>query len=155
MKKIFYTLLLLPFLFSCDDQNFYDSEQFLLDDRETILQYIDDNNLDAQEDNNVFYVIEEEGTGTEFPDAFAELSMAYSGYLMDGTVFDMATTVNPLNINLSQTITGWRVGIPKFKKGGKGKILIPSPFAYANSPVGNIPPNSILIFDIEILDFTN
>ena len=81
--------------------------------------------------------------------------MAYRGYLLDGTEFDMATTINPLNINLSETIPGWRVGIPKFKKGGKGKLLIPSPFAYANSPVGNIPPNSILIFDIELLDFTN
>ena len=156
MKKILYTLLILPFLFSCDDDNFYNAQQYLEDDVVTIQQYLTDNNLTATEDpSGVFYIIEEEGTGSAFPNSFAEISMAYSGYFMDGTEFDSATEINPLNINLSQTIPGWRFGIPKFKKGGKGTLLIPSPLGYANNGAGTIPPNTILIFDVELLDFTN
>ena len=155
MKKLLYTFLLIPFLFSCQDDNFYDAQQVLQDDLVTIRQYVADNNLDAVEADNILYVIENEGTGTEYPGGFAQISMAYKGYLMDGTEFDMATSINPLSINLSQTIPGWRAGVPKFKLGGKGKLLIPSPMGYANAAVGSIPANSILIFDIEVLDFTN
>jgi len=156
MKKLLYTFLLIPFLFSCDDDNFYNAQEVLEDDIEIIKQYVIDNNLDAIEDaSGVFYVIEEEGTGSENPNSFAEISVAYSGYLTDGSQFDSATSVNPLNINLSQTISGWRFGIPKFKIGGKGKLIIPSPLGYANSARTGIPANSILVFDIELLDFTN
>ena len=156
MKKLLYTLLLIPFLFSCDDDNFYNAQAVLEDDIEIIKQYVVDNNLDAMEDaSGVFYVVDEEGTGTEVPGGFAEISVAYTGYLMDGTQFDSATPVTPLNINLSQTISGWRFGIPKFKKGGKGTLIIPSPLAYANAAQNGIPANSILLFDIELLDFTN
>ena len=156
MKNLFYAFLLIPILFSCDDGNIYNATIQLEDDIVLIEQYIIDNNLNAIEDGTgVFYVIEDEGTGTQFPTGFAQVSMAYRGYLLDGTEFDSADTVNPLSISLSQTIAGWRFGVPKFKKGGKGKLIIPSPLGYANSPVGNIPANSVLVFDIELLDFTN
>ena len=126
------------------------------DSIETIQEYLADNNLTAtQDDSGIFYIIDEEGTGTTFPTSFAEISMAYTGYLMDGTQFDSRTAVSPLNINLGDTILGWIIGVQKFKKGGKGTILIPSPLAYSNSALPGIPANSILIFDIELLDFTN
>ena len=156
MKKLLFGFLLLSFLSSCDD-DIYSAQLQLEEDIVLIEQYMAENNINAIEDGSgVFYVVEEEGTGSEYPSASAQLSMAYRGYLMDGTEFDSATTVNPLSINLAQTITGWRFGIPKFKKGGKGLLIIPSPLAYGNSPAGNdIPANSILIFEVEILDFTN
>jgi FKBP-type peptidyl-prolyl cis-trans isomerase FkpA len=54
---------------------------------------------------------------------------------------------------LYQLIEGWQIGIPKFGKGGKGKLLVPSRLGYGSSDRGSIPANSTLIFDIELLDW--
>ena len=132
-----------------------DREQ-LEEDIVIIKQYIADNNLDAIEDGTgLHYVVEEEGTGTEFPSPSARVTLAYTGYLMDGTEFDSADSVTPIIVALTDVILGWQVGVRKFKMGGKGKLLIPSPLAYGqgSGPRGTLPPNSILIFDIELLDF--
>jgi len=159
MKKIFYTLLLVPFLFGCDDNdNFYNAQEQLAEDIEIIKQYIADNNIDAIEDGSgLYYVIEDEGTGTEFPSSTANVTLAYTGYLLDGTVFDSADSVSPIIVRLNNVIGGWQIGVPKFKIDGKGKLIIPSPLAYGQGggPRGTLPSNSILIFDIELLDFTN
>jgi FKBP-type peptidyl-prolyl cis-trans isomerase len=47
---------------------------------------------------------------------------------------------------------GWQIGIPMMKEGGKAKLLIPSQLGYGSSNLGVIPPNSVLIFDIELID---
>ena len=49
-------------------------------------------------------------------------------------------------------IQGWQEGIPLFSEGGIGKLLIPSALGYGNRSVGNIPENSVLIFDVELMD---
>ena len=76
----------------------------------------------------------------------------YKGYLMDSTVFDQTQTNEPLTLYLYQTIEGWQKGIPLFNEGGKGTLFLPSPLGYGNQTVGEIPANSILIFDIHLLN---
>ena len=77
----------------------------------------------------------------------------YKGYrFSDGVVFDQ-TKGNPVTFPLSRLIKGWQIGVPLCKTGGKIKLLIPSALAYSirtRSP--KIPPNSTLVFEIEVLD---
>jgi FKBP-type peptidyl-prolyl cis-trans isomerase FkpA len=76
----------------------------------------------------------------------------YKGYRLDGKVFDQS--VNGISFGLTQVITGWTLGLQKFKKGAVGKLIIPSPFAYGTSGAGaDIPANTPLVFDIELVDF--
>lgn len=122
-------------------------------DIEKIKKYITDNKLTASSTpEGIYYVIEEAGLGVDYPTLISNVSARYKGYLLDGKVFDQA--VNAIPFNLQQVITGWTIGMQKFKRRSKGKLLIPSPFAYgANPPSSAIPVNSVLIFDIELVDF--
>ena len=63
--------------------------------------------------------------------------------------------VTPLNFPLGQgrVIRGWDEGIALLKKGTKAKFILPSAIAYGKSGSGKIPANSILQFDVELLDF--
>jgi FKBP-type peptidyl-prolyl cis-trans isomerase len=101
------------------------------------------------------YYMEKEGTGTQ-AQAEKTVSVHYTGKLLDGKKFDSSIDRGqPIDFPLGKgnVIKGWDEGIALFKVGGKGKLLIPSYLAYGEaSPSGDIPPNSILIFDIELMD---
>jgi FKBP-type peptidyl-prolyl cis-trans isomerase FkpA len=71
--------------------------------------------------------------------------------LTDGSVFDQSNSAG-VSFNLTSVIQGWQEGIPYFKKGGKGKLLIPSALGYGTQGTSGISPNSVLIFDINLLD---
>lgn len=123
-------------------------------DRKKILDYIAQNELDAQETaSGLFYVIENPGTG-ERPTQYSTVTVRYTGYYLDGVVFDTNEGGQAIPFNLQGVIVGWREGIPLFRKGGIGKLLIPSRLAYgANSAYQGIPNNSVLIFDIRLVEF--
>lgn len=83
------------------------------------------------------------------------VTMHYSGYLLDGTIFDSSVEKNePLKFQykIQPLIKGFIEGISFLKKGGKAKLIIPPDLAYGNRGNSVIPPNSTLIFDIEILN---
>ena len=72
------------------------------------------------------------------------------GYLTDGTEFGHDDTVK---LSLPQTIMGWQMGVPLIGEGGRIKLLIPSQYGYGNKEQGDIPKNSVLIFDIDLILF--
>ena len=120
-------------------------------DEEIIQQYIRDNNLSAQSTGSgLHYVIENSGTG-DTPNLNSTVTVAYTGRLIDGTIFDESDP-NGISFPLSGVIHGWQQGIPLFKEGGSGILLIPSALGYGSQAVGSIPSNSVLIFDIHLLD---
>ena len=94
------------------------------------------------------------GEGVEAK-AGQEITVHYTGYLTDGTVFDSSVTrKQPLTIVLGvgQVIKGWDMGIEGMKVGGKRKLTIPAELAYGNRAVGGvIPANATLVFDVELL----
>lgn len=124
-------------------------------DRELILQYIEDNNLDATEtDDGLFYVIEVEGGGAS-PNLNDEVEVHYEGFLLDGTKFDSSIDRNQTaTFPLLGVIQGWQLGLPFLKEGGRGKLLIPSYLGYGRqgSSSGSVPPNSVMVFDIQLFD---
>ena len=140
-------LLIVLILVSCSKKSQTET------DDEIIRNYISINSLDAQKTTSgLYYIIQEEGTG-KYPTINAHVKVSYKGSLVDSTVFDSTGTSESRWFYLTSVIEGWKEGIPKFKKGGKGILLIPSRLGYGSKPQNNIPANSVLIFDIHLIDF--
>jgi hypothetical protein len=96
----------------------------------------------------------EEGTGA-VAEPGDELSVHYTGYLDDGTVFDSSVERGePFTFTLGEgdVIAGWDLGIEGMKVGGKRRLVIPPELAYGNADRGSIPPNSTLTFEVELLE---
>ncbi len=147
MRYLTFLIVAVVLFSACNKENQED-----IDD-EIIQQYLSDNSIDAtKDDSGIYYIITEEGTG-DHPDINSEVTVRYKGYLTDGTVFDETTGNSTATFPLSGLIRGWQIGIPKLKQGGKGTFFIPSDLGYGDQATGNIPANSVLIFDIELVSF--
>ena len=99
--------------------------------------------------------MEKEGDRKGHPGPKTKVTVHYTGMLLDGTIFDSSVQRGePATFGLNQVIKGWQEAVPLLSKGGKGKFIIPSSLAYgARGAGGTIPPNAVLIFEIELLDF--
>ena len=84
------------------------------------------------------------------------LSVHYTGRLIDGTKFDSSRDrgrVYQFEIGKGDVIRGWDVGIEKMRKGEHAIVTCSPDFAYGSKGIpGVIPPNAVLIFDIELID---
>ncbi|MFK7799673.1 MAG: FKBP-type peptidyl-prolyl cis-trans isomerase [Aureispira sp.] len=126
-----------------------------IDEVALIERYIETNNLDAKEGpEGLYYVIEREGTGIQAAGVYSEVSVNYVGRLINGTEFDRSGST-AFTTTLDRVIKGWQYGIPFFKVGGSGKLIIPSALGYGTRGAGSIPANSVLVFDIELVDVKN
>lgn len=98
------------------------------------------------------YEVEKEGTGAQ-PTAEDEVTVHYTGKLLDGTVFDSSVSRGePATFPLNRVIPGWTEGVQLMKEGGKYRFFIPSDLAYGPSGIqGAIPPHATLIFDVELI----
>ncbi|MDX2187466.1 MAG: FKBP-type peptidyl-prolyl cis-trans isomerase [Opitutaceae bacterium] len=100
----------------------------------------------------VVYEILKPGEG-DYPKATDTVSVQYIGKLPDGSTFDSSyDSGQPIEFPLSGVIPGWTEGIQKINKGGKIRLTIPSELAYGPEPRQGIPANSVLIFEVELLD---
>ncbi len=153
MQKIISILFLAILLsFGCGKDGLSSAEQ-LAEDIQKIEQYLADNNLTAQKTSSgLHYIIEQAGIGTH-PNIQSQVTVVYKGYLLDGSVFDQTPSGQTTKFGLNQVIPGWGEGLQLFKAGGSGKLLIPSALAYRNATRPGIPANSVLVFDISLLDF--
>lgn len=147
MKKfllLFSTALL--FLGCSDD----DESAQLETDLAIIQEYLQTNNLVAQSTaSGLHYIIKNEGFGNR-PDADDEVTVVYKGQLINGRVFDESPNTG-LKFKLRNVIPGWTEGIPLFKEGGEGTLILPSGLGYGPNATGVIPPNSVLIFDVKLI----
>jgi FKBP-type peptidyl-prolyl cis-trans isomerase len=132
-----------------------------LKEEQTIKDYIQSKGWEfTKTPSGLFIVTDKPGSGKK-PAANNKVKVNYSGFLLNGTPFDSSVDpqfnhVQPFEftIGTGQVIKGWDEGIPYFAKGGKGKLIIPARLAYGEQGSGaNIPPNSPLMFEIELLDF--
>ncbi|MBS1772089.1 MAG: FKBP-type peptidyl-prolyl cis-trans isomerase [Bacteroidetes bacterium] len=135
------------------------SGQLAQDDK--ILQdYFVKNNIKPMKTaSGLYYVITKPGAGADAKPGQV-VSVNYTGHRLDGKVFDSNLDpkfnhVEPIVFELGKgkVIRGWDEGVGLLNKTAKATFYIPSPLAYGtNSPSADIPANSILIFDVELLD---
>lgn len=99
------------------------------------------------------YQVLKHGTGTVSPKASDTVKVHYHGTLLNGTVFDSSVERNePISFPLNAVIPGWTEGVQLMKVGDKFRFEIPPNLAYGpNSPSPKIPPNSTLVFEVELL----
>jgi len=100
------------------------------------------------------YAIIQEGEG-ELVGKEKQATVHYSGFLLDGTKFDSSVERDePFTFvaGVGQVIPGWDEGVQLMKKGSKARFIVPANLAYGDRDLGKIPPNSTLIFDVEVLD---
>ncbi len=104
------------------------------------------------------YVILTSSEG-EKPQNGQKVSVNYSGFLLDGTMFDSSYKRNkPFEFVLGQgrVIKGWDEGVALLNKGSKAKFIIPPHLAYGSRGAGGlIPPNSTLIFEVELIEIVD
>jgi FKBP-type peptidyl-prolyl cis-trans isomerase len=98
------------------------------------------------------YKVIKEGTGAS-PVATDQVTVHYTGRLIDGTIFDSSKQRGePATFPLNGVIPGWTEGLQLMKEGGVYEFYIPPHLAYGDRGAGNvIPPNSTLVFEVELL----
>lgn len=137
-------------------------------DVEIIDNYLKDNNLEAQKtESGLRYIVEKEGTGKK-PSPGDSVSVHYVGKLLDGKLFDTSrenvakendmhdprNPYKPLNFvhGQGQMIPGFDEGVGLLKEGAQARLILPSSLAYGERGAGAaIAPNSVLIFEIELV----
>jgi len=139
-------------------------------EKEMISDFLKENNIDAQEtETGLMYVITKEGSGPN-AEAGQMVMVNYAGKLISGEYFDTSIEEIAKNQNIfqagrnyepftftlgkGQVIKGWDEGIALLNKGAKATLFIPSKLGYGNRRAGTvIKPNSVLIFDVELVGF--
>lgn len=136
-------------LVSCKKDEVDEAEQ-LQKDKEIIEKYLSDNGLTAQSTSSgLYYIINTPETGAQ-PTSTSNVTVAYVGYYISGSTFDSSPSTGS-SFNLQSVIAGWTEGIPLFKVGGSGTLLIPSKLGYGPKGNSTIAGNTVILFDVELL----
>ncbi|CAA6828188.1 MAG: FKBP-type peptidyl-prolyl cis-trans isomerase FklB (EC [uncultured Aureispira sp.] len=124
-------------------------------DIELIKEYLATNAINAIEDkeSNLFYSIDSRGSDSISPirDNAIIVEVKYKAYLLDGTlIYD--TGNSSTKVALDESIYGWQLALPKMNVDDKILLFLPSRLAYGAEGNDNIPPNSVLVFDLELIE---
>jgi FKBP-type peptidyl-prolyl cis-trans isomerase FkpA len=102
--------------------------------------------------NGLYYTISKAGNG-DLPKDGQTITAHYTGKFLDGKVFDDDKGAGfSFVLGKHEVIPGWEYGFSILKKGAKATIFLPSDLAYGTNGGGEIPPNAILVFDVELVD---
>jgi FKBP-type peptidyl-prolyl cis-trans isomerase FkpA len=137
--KYTYIILFAMFLFGCGEE---------VADL-TTEEYIAVNNLTTKElDKGVHIVIVEAGNNKK-PNINSKVKVNYEGRLTNDVLFDSGSNVE---FQLAGLIEGWRIGLKEIGEGGSCKLIIPPNAGYGGNANGIIPANSVLIFDMDLIE---
>jgi len=157
MKRIILIALVFVSVFSsCKKQESDNIDAQLEKDDQLIKDFIKANNINAERDDyGIYYVVTDPGSGNFEYTTSTKIKVKYTGRFLNGQVFDSNSQGVELTLGgETGVIAGWQIGIQKIQKGGKIRLLIPSYYGYGSVAYRGIPANSVLDFDIELLDVT-
>ena len=153
MRKTCFGLFMLV-LIGCSTDKALTKEEQLKKDVATIDKYLADNgvvNIKIDPSGLRYVVTAEPNPNAVKPIISSTITVRYVGKLMSsGVVFDQRSTA--VSFPLAGLIEGWQIGFQLLTKGSKATLYIPSGLAYGTVGSGSVPPNAILIFDVELID---
>lgn len=121
-------------------------------DDKIIKEYLETHNLVAEKTaSGLYYIIDVPGVLPK-PSANSTVTVHYKGYLTNQNVFDSTEGGDPATFPLTGVIDGWQEGLQFYGEGGEGILLIPSHLGYGSSIMPGIPANSVLIFEIRLIN---
>jgi len=148
VRNILYCLSLL-FIISCGNKNEENTEVKLDEVQKEVVMELKVGE-EATTESGLKYEVITLGTG-EKPRESDKVEVHYHGTLLDGTVFDSSVDRGEtIKFSLNKVIKGWTEGLQLMPVGSKFKFTIPSKLAYGERKAGGIPPNSTLIFEVEL-----
>ena len=131
-------------------------QKALKEARKRIEQEIDNRYPNAEITNTgLRYIVTKKGSGSESPKYGQSVTVHYQGSLLNGKIFDSSLIrKQPAKFSIGQVIEGWNEALMTMKKGEKRTLIIPPELGYGEYGYpGVIPPDSFLVFDVELLDF--
>ena len=137
-------------MFGCSsDDGPRTAEEIIAENEEAILNYLENNNIEATATGSgLYYVVHEEGNDV-YPEQNSSVKVNYSGYNLSGNVFDAN---DDITFSLESVIPGWQEGMQYFSEGSSGQLFIPSYLAYYNSdPSYGMP----IVFDVDLIEVVN
>ncbi|MHA6246491.1 FKBP-type peptidyl-prolyl cis-trans isomerase [Pontibacter sp. CAU 1760] len=127
-------------------------------DDKRIQEYLLKNNVDmnavTKTNSGLYYLPLQTGNGNKV-ESGDKVEVKYKGWLLNGTEFDSnydSTKPFIFMVGARQVIAGWDEGLKLMEETGKGRLYIPSRLGYGQRDAGTIPPNSVLVFDVEVVD---
>ena len=146
-RQILYFILLILLFAGCKKDDDLRKKDDLI-----ISEYLSQHGLTAQKtESGLYYIIDVPGVFPR-PTINSTITVHYKGYLTNQKVFDTTEGDEPATFKLSEVIEGWQEGMQLYGEGGKGTLLIPSYMGYGSAILPGIPANSVLIFDIHLID---
>ena|ERR1044072_1622572 len=152
MRRINIVIFLSLILFAgCKKDSDYDCTPVNLtvpdSEVEALRSYISTNAITATEDPRGFFYNIITAGGADKPTACDRVTVNYKGMLTNGTQFDAADNAT---FDYDHLIIGWQEALPLIGSGGTITLYLPPTLGYGNTAYGDIPPNSILVFDINL-----
>jgi len=126
-------------------------------DTTAIKNYLTQNSIPAAKlpQEGIWYVYDQKGNGGAHANFSDTITLSYKmSLLSDGTVVDDKSSTST-SFNLSGLIPGAQIALPLFPVGSKGRVFIPSFYAYQSAGSGSVPPNSNLLFEFSVLGVTD
>lgn len=149
--RILFFLLLIIGLSACRDTENLQHETDIL----TINNYLSQQGIaatqDAQADFFYFFYVENDKNYQPPRDWGLTVEVRYKAFLLDGTVVE-DTGASTVRVPLDQSIYGWRLALPLMNRGERMLLLLPSRLAYGTESSATIPANSVLGFEIELVE---
>ncbi|MCD8539277.1 MAG: FKBP-type peptidyl-prolyl cis-trans isomerase [Leadbetterella sp.] len=132
-----------------------EAEERKANEPKIIQEYVAKNLKGAQktDEGDIYYVQTASGSGDLVKDG-DEVKVKYVGKFVDGEIFDQSRGDETISVKVGNhgVIPGWEIALKTMRKGSKSTVIIPSAMAYGSQGGGRIPPNSPLVFDMEVVE---
>lgn len=142
----------IAFIFLLTSCSNYSEKELAAFDQE-IQSHLDSTGISMNKtEEGMYYTIIEEGEGEDFISHKDLVTFYYTASFLGGNSFQITDESDPLSYQVSQLIYGWQDALMLLKKGGRIKIIIPPQLGYGKKKTGLIPANSILQYDLTVME---